>query len=58
MRADAAALRHSEPGKSIVTTAETKRLDDQIAADGGLPRELSRTRSFHYATFDLIDFGC
>lgn len=40
--------------RSIVTTAETQRLNVQIAADGSLPLELSRTRSFHYSTFDLV----
>lgn len=56
MQEAALALATGQPAlaKSIVTTAETKRLDDQLAADGGLPRELSRTRSFHYTTFDLV----
>jgi len=56
MQEAALALATGQPAlaKSIVVTAETKRLDDQIAADGGLPQELSRTRSYHYSTFDLV----
>ena len=56
MQEAALALATGQPAlaKSIVVTAQTKRLDDQIAADGGLPQELSRTRSFHYSTFDLV----
>ncbi|WP_370367692.1 alginate lyase family protein [Catenulispora sp. GP43] len=56
MQEAALALATGQPAlaRSIVVTAETKRLDDQIAAGGGLPQELSRTRSFHYSTFDLV----
>jgi hypothetical protein len=56
MQEAALALATGQPAlaRSIVVTAETKRLDDQIGADGGLPQELSRTRSYHYSTFDLV----
>jgi len=43
--------------------AKARRLNPQIAADGSLPLELQRTRSFHYTTwtltaaFDLADLG-
>jgi hypothetical protein len=40
--------------RSIVATAETKRLDVQLAAGGSQPLEISRTRSFHYSTFNLV----
>ncbi|WP_037571145.1 alginate lyase family protein [Phaeacidiphilus oryzae] len=40
--------------RQIVVAAERKRIDDQVAGDGSLPQELSRTRSFHYSTFDLV----
>ena len=39
--------------RQIVTTAETKRLDVQLAADGSEPLEISRTRSWHYSNFNL-----
>nr|WP_323746177.1 alginate lyase family protein [Catenulispora pinisilvae] len=56
MQEAALALATGQPAlaRSIVVTAESKRLDVQIAANGGLPLELSRTRSFHYSTFDLV----
>lgn len=40
--------------RKTVIAAKKKRLDTQIAGDGGLPQELARTRSFHYETFDLV----
>jgi hypothetical protein len=40
--------------RSTVVKAESKRLDDQLAADGGQPQELSRTLPFHYSTFNLL----
>ncbi|QRP50811.1 alginate lyase family protein [Amycolatopsis sp. FDAARGOS 1241] len=40
--------------KQIVLTAEKTRLDHQIAADGSQPEESTRTRSFHYHTFNLV----
>ena len=36
-----------------MTTAETKRLDVQLAADGTEPLEITRTRSWHYSNFNL-----
>ncbi|MGW4487151.1 alginate lyase family protein [Amycolatopsis sp. NPDC004368] len=39
--------------RNIVTGAE-QRLDHQIAADGSQPEESTRTRSFHYHTFNLV----
>ncbi|MFI5614033.1 alginate lyase family protein [Amycolatopsis sp. NPDC051903] len=38
----------------IVLAAEKTRLDHQIAADGSQPEESTRTRSFHYHTFNLV----
>jgi hypothetical protein len=51
----ALALATGQPGlaRQIVTTAETKRLDVQLAADGTEPLEISRTRSWHYSNFNL-----
>ncbi|MEV0068245.1 alginate lyase family protein [Amycolatopsis sp. NPDC050768] len=40
--------------KQIVVDAEKTRLDHQIAADGSQPEESTRTRSFHYHTFNLV----
>ncbi|MFC1431926.1 alginate lyase family protein [Streptacidiphilus sp. N1-3] len=40
--------------KTIVQTAETKRLDVQLAADGSQPLELARTTSYHYSNFNLL----
>jgi hypothetical protein len=40
--------------KKIVTTAETTRLNVQLAADGSEPLELSRTLPFHYSAFNLL----
>ncbi|MHA6758576.1 alginate lyase family protein [Streptacidiphilus sp. PAMC 29251] len=40
--------------KTIVQTAETKRLDVQLAADGGQPLELARPTSYHYSNFNLL----
>lgn len=45
---------HRELARATVTAAEAGRIDPQIAADGGLPQELARTRSYHYTTFDLV----
>ncbi len=41
------------PGPTVLA-ARARRIDPQIAADGSLPQELARTRSFHYSTFDLV----
>jgi hypothetical protein len=40
--------------KDIVTSAKANRIDKQIAADGSQPMEATRTRSFHYFTFNLV----
>jgi hypothetical protein len=39
--------------KSIVKTAETKRINVQLAANGTEPLEIVRTRSWHYSIFNL-----
>jgi hypothetical protein len=43
-----------DQARKTVLAAEAKRIDPQIAADGSLPQELARTRSYHYTTFDLL----
>lgn len=40
--------------KAIVEGAKTSRIDKQIAADGSQPEEATRTRSYHYFTFNLV----
>ncbi|SEN86023.1 alginate lyase family protein [Actinacidiphila rubida] len=45
---------HRDLARQTVLSAETRRIDSQVAGDGGLPQELARTRSFHYSTFDLV----
>jgi hypothetical protein len=40
--------------KSIVQGAESTRLDVQLAAGGTQPLEITRTRSWHYSTFNLV----
>lgn len=45
---------HRDLARQTVIAAKAKRIDPQIAADGGLPQELARTRSYHYTTFDLL----
>ncbi|WP_042393051.1 alginate lyase family protein [Streptacidiphilus carbonis] len=40
--------------RSIVQGAESKRLDVQLAADGGQPLELARATSYHYSDFNLL----
>lgn len=42
--------------RRTVLDARTRRIDPQIAADGGQPQELARTRSWHYSTFDLVAY--
>ncbi|MFI5975825.1 alginate lyase family protein [Streptomyces sp. NPDC051452] len=42
--------------RRTVLDARAKRIDPQIAADGGQPQELARTRSWHYSTFDLVAY--
>ncbi len=52
-----------EVTQTIAERAKTLRLARQIAPDGGLPQELTRTRSLHYTTwtlmaaFDLAELG-
>ncbi|GAA3802419.1 alginate lyase family protein [Streptomyces chiangmaiensis] len=42
--------------RRTVLDARAKRIDPQIAGDGSQPQELSRTRSWHYSTFDLVAY--
>ncbi|MFJ2649322.1 alginate lyase family protein [Streptomyces sp. NPDC087420] len=42
--------------RKIVLDSRAKRIDPQIAADGRQPQELTRTRSWHYSTFDLVAY--
>ncbi|MET7680938.1 alginate lyase family protein [Streptomyces sp. NPDC005423] len=42
--------------RRTVLDARARRIDPQIAADGGQPQELARTRSWHYSTFDLVAY--
>ncbi|MFH9001824.1 alginate lyase family protein [Streptomyces afghaniensis] len=43
-----------ELARRTVLDARHKRIAPQIAADGGQPQELTRTRSWHYSTFTLV----
>jgi hypothetical protein len=43
--------------RQIVSAAPSARIDTQIATDGSMPRELERTRSFHYSNFNLQAFA-
>lgn len=45
---------HRDLARQTVLASRTRRIDSQVAADGSLPQELARTRSFHYSTFDLV----
>jgi hypothetical protein len=38
--------------KTVATTAQSKRIDSQIMADGSMPQELSRTTSWHYSNYN------
>ncbi|WP_328441592.1 alginate lyase family protein [Streptomyces sp. NBC_00457] len=55
-----AALAHATGDKQLarktVREAGSRRIDPQIAADGSQPQELTRTRSWHYSTFDLVAY--
>ena len=42
--------------KDLAEKAKTARIDSQIAPDGSQPQEISRTRTFHYSTFNLVAF--
>ncbi|MER5431548.1 alginate lyase family protein [Streptomyces sp. NPDC002588] len=42
--------------RRTVLAARAVRIDPQIAADGSQPQELTRTRSWHYSTFDLVAY--
>ncbi|MFE2697478.1 alginate lyase family protein [Streptomyces mirabilis] len=42
--------------RRTVLGAESKRIAPQVAADGSQPQELTRTRSWHYSTFDLVAY--
>ncbi|MBT5270751.1 MAG: alginate lyase family protein, partial [Candidatus Marinimicrobia bacterium] len=42
-----------EIAKKVITAFPEHRIIPQIQADGSQPRELSRTRSFHYSTMNL-----
>ncbi|MFE2098990.1 alginate lyase family protein [Streptomyces sp. NPDC059468] len=42
--------------RRTVLDARAKRIAPQIAADGGQPQELARTRSWHYSVFDLVAY--
>ncbi|MGW6735343.1 alginate lyase family protein [Streptomyces sp. NPDC055013] len=45
-----------ELARRTVLDARSKRIASQIAADGSQPQELTRTRSWHYSTFDLVAY--
>ena len=40
--------------RAVVTGAEAKRLDVQLAGNGTQPLEITRTRSWHYSNFNLL----
>jgi hypothetical protein len=42
--------------RRTVLDARSKRIAPQIASDGSQPQELTRTRSWHYSTFDLVAY--
>jgi hypothetical protein len=46
-----------EVARQVLGAAPTARIDTQIAADGSMPRELERTRAFHYSNFNLQAFA-
>ncbi|HEU5356262.1 MAG TPA: alginate lyase family protein [Actinocrinis sp.] len=43
-----------DTARAIVQQAETKRINVQISVSGSEPLEISRTRSWHYSTFNLV----
>ena len=44
----------TDTARGIVQQAEAKRINVQISASGSEPLEISRTRSWHYSTFNLV----
>ncbi|MFF1733434.1 alginate lyase family protein [Streptomyces sp. NPDC058247] len=42
--------------RSTVEVTGKKLIDMQVQADGKMPRELARTRSYHYTTYNLVAF--
>ncbi|MGP3982955.1 alginate lyase family protein [Streptomyces sp. KR80] len=52
----AAAVGREDLARSTVVDARTRLVNAQIARDGRQPGELSRTRSWHYSTFNLVAF--
>lgn len=42
-----------ELARSVAEAAKTKRIAAQVQPDGSQPRELGRTKSFHYSVFNL-----
>lgn len=48
---------HSELVRQVASSAVERRIAPQIAADGSMPRELARTRSYHYSNFNLEAFA-
>ncbi len=52
----ASATGEKDLARRTVRDAATRRVDPQIAADGSQPQELTRTRSWHYSTFDLVAY--
>jgi hypothetical protein len=50
----ALALGDRDLARSTVAEQGTRVIDEHIAADGSQPRELNRTKSWHYSTFHLV----
>lgn len=48
------AVGQPDSARRTVLDARAARIDPQIAADGSLPEELARSRSWHYSTFCLV----
>jgi hypothetical protein len=55
-----AGLAHATGDRALarrtILDARSRRIAPQIAADGSQPQELTRTRSWHYSTFDLVAY--
>jgi Alginate lyase len=49
-------LGQTDTARALIEGAETERIEPQIAADGSQPGELSRTRTWHYANFNVQAF--